>query len=169
MTIYILLIIIVISLLACGLNLYKVNDLFSVKRSKYEKKTINEMLKNIKDIYKRFELQNRNWIIERVTIYSNGKSHEIMHSLSDKVEFELKNGKLYVIEIIKNVSHYNGEEIVTYFNNATYCLDEIFEKGIIVGFEIADRAFMGEPAEILIAFKDKHYYPFLELNIVEKA
>ena len=132
-----------------------------------ERKEDDEMLKNIKGIYEKFNLQNRNWITECVTIYSNRKSHEITHPLSDKVEFKLKNGKLYVAEIIKNVSHYNGEEIVTYFNNATYCLNEIFEKGIIVGFEIADWNFAGRPAEIRIAFKDKHYYPFLEWNITE--
>lgn len=134
-----------------------------------ERKEDDEMLKNIKGIYEKFDLQNRNWITECVTIYSNGKSHGITHPLSDKVEFKLKNGKLYVTEIIKNVSHYNGEEIVTYFNNATYCLNEIFEKGIIVGFEIADWNFAGRPVEIRIAFKDKHYYPFLEWNITEKV
>lgn len=130
---------------------------------------MNKALKSIKDIYKRFDLQNRNWITECVTIYSNGKSYEMKHPLSDKVEFKLKNGKLYVTEIIKNVSHYNGEEIITYFDNATYCLNEIYKKGIIVGFEIADWSFAGRPAEIRIAFKDKHYYPFLVWNIVEKV
>lgn len=169
MTIYISLIIIVISLLVYGFILYKANNSFSLKRAKYEKKWMNEALKNIKDIYKRFDLQNRNWITESVTIYSNGKSHEMKHSFLDKVKFKLKGGRLYVTEIIKSVSHYNGEEIVTYFDNATYCLNEIYKKGIIVGFEIADWNFAGRPAEIRIEFKDKHYYPFLVWNVIEKV
>ena len=168
MIIYILLIIIVISLLFFGLNLYKANDSFSVKKTKYEKKFMYESLKNIKDIYERFDLQNRNWITECVTIYSNGKSYEMTHPLSDKVEFKLKNNQLYVTEIIKSVSHYNDEEIVTYFDNTSHCLNDIYEKGVIVGFEIADRNFVGKPAEIRIDYKDKHYNSFLVWNIIEK-
>ena len=80
----------------------------------------------------------------------------------------MKEGKLYVTDILKNVSNYNGEEIVTYYED-TDCIDDIFEKGIIVGFEIADRAFMGEPAEIRIDYKDKNYKKFMVMNIIEKV
>lgn len=132
-------------------------------------KEYDERLKNIKDIYERFDLQNRNWVTESVTIYSNGKSREITHLLSDKVEFKLKDSKLYVTEITKNMTRYNDEEIVTYFNNTTHCLDEFFQEGINVGFEIADWSFTGKPAEIRIDYKDKHYKPFLVWNIVEKV
>ena len=197
MTIYILLIIIVISLLVCGLDLYydkreddygreidkAIKDMekgitttitedqcdnLTTMKTKYEKKFMYESLKNIKDIYERFDLQNRNWITDCVTIYSNGKSHDISHPFSDKVEFISKDGKLYVTEITKNVSHYNGEEIVTYFNNVIHCLDEIFEEGVIVGFEIADWSFTGKPVEIRIDYKDRNYNPFMVWNIIEK-
>ena len=89
MTIYILLIIIVISLLVCGLDLYydkreddygreidkAIKDMekgitttitedqcdnLTTMKTKYEKKFMYESLKNIKDIYERFDLQNRN-------------------------------------------------------------------------------------------------------------
>lgn len=127
----------------------------------------DERLKNIKDIYEKFDLQNRNWKTESVTIYSDGKSRAFTNPLADRVEFKMKEGKLYVTDILKNVSNYNGEEIVTY-NEDTDCIDDLFEKGIIVGFEIADRAFMGKPAEIRIDYKDKDYNPLLVWNITEK-
>lgn len=128
----------------------------------------DERLKNIKDIYEKFDLQNRNWKTESVTIYSDGKSRAFTNPFADRVEFKMKEGKLYVTDILKNVSNYNGEEIVTY-NEDTDCIDDLFEKGIIVGFEIADRAFMGKPAEIRIDYKDKDYNPLLVWNITEKV
>ena len=195
MTIGILLIILVISLLSYGLVFYYEirggfygreidkaikdmekgittvitdvpNGTFSVKKTKYEKKLMNEMLKNIKDIYERFDLPNRNWIMECMTDYSNGKSYEMTDPFSDRVEFKIKDGKLYVSEIIKNVSYYNGEEIVSYSDDNKHCLDELFEKGIIVGFEIA--CYRNEPAKIWISYKDKNYNPLLVWNIIEK-
>jgi len=129
---------------------------------------MDESLKNVKDIYERFDLQNRNWKTESVTIYSDGKSRDLTNPLADKVEFKMKEGKLYVTEIFKNVSHYNGEEIVTYYEDTYKCIDDLFENGIIVGFEIADWSFTGKPAEIRIDYKDKHYNPFLVWNITEK-
>lgn len=128
----------------------------------------DERLKNIKDIYEKFDLQKRNWITECVTIYSNNKSHEIKNPLSDRVEFKLINEKLYVVEVLKNVSHYNGEEIVSYSDDIKHCLDELFEKGINVGFEIADWSFAGRLAKIWISYKDKDYNPLLVWNIIEK-
>lgn len=130
---------------------------------------MSKELENIKGIVEKFNLQNRKWKSERSIIYSDNGSHEINHPFSDKVEFEIKDGKLYVTEIIKNVSFYNGEEIVSYSDDNKHCLDELFEKGINVGFEIADWNFAGKPAEIRIDYKDKHYNPFLEWNIVEKV
>ena len=129
----------------------------------------DERLKNIKYIYEKFNLKNRNWITKCVTIYSNNKSHKIKHPFSDRVEFKLINEKLYVVEVIKNVSIYNGEEIVSYSDDNKHCLDELFEKDVNVGFEIADRAFMGKPAEIRIDYKDKNYNPLLVWNIIEKV
>lgn len=129
----------------------------------------DERLKNIKDIYERFDLQNRNWKTESVTIYSDGKPRDLTNPLADRVEFKMKEGKLYVTEIFKNESHYEGEEIVTYYEDKCNCIDDLFESGIIVGFEIADWSFTGKPAEIRIDYKDKHYNPFLVLNIIEKV
>lgn len=134
-----------------------------------KEKEYDERLKNIKDIYERFNLQNRNWITECVTVYSNGKSHEIRNPLSDKVEFKMKEGKLYVTEIFKNVSNYDGEEIVTYYEDTYKCIDDLFESGINVGFEIADWNFAGKPAEIRIDYKDKNYKQFMVWNIIEKV
>lgn len=129
----------------------------------------DERLKNIKDIYEKFDLQKRNWITEYVTIYSNNKSHEIRNPFSDRVEFKLINEKLYVVEVLKNVSHYNGEEIVSYSDDIKHCLDELFEKGINVGFEIADWSFADRLAKIWISYKDEDYNPLLVWNITEKA
>ena len=198
MTIGILLIIIVISLLAFGLTLYyeirggyygreidkAFKDMergitttitedqrgnFTVKKTKIEKKFMDESLKSIKDIYERFGLQNRNWKTESVTIYSDGKSRDLTNPLANRVEFKMKEGKLYVNEIFKNVSNYNGEEIVTYYEDTYKCIDDLFESGIIVGFEIADWSFTGRPAEIRIDYKDKHYNTFLVWNITERV
>lgn len=129
---------------------------------------MNKELENIKIIVNDFNLQDRGWKTESVTIYSDGKSRDLTNPLADRVEFKMKEGKLYVTEIFKNVSHYNGEEIVTYYEDTYKCIDDLFESGINVGFEIADRAFMGEPAEIRIDYKDKNYKPFMVWNIVEK-
>ena len=129
---------------------------------------MNKELENIKNIVNDFNLQDREWKTESVTIYSDGKSHSFTNPLADRVEFKMKEGKLYVTDILKNVSNYNGEEIVTYYED-TDCIDDLFEKGIIVGFEIADRAFMGEPAEIRIDYKDKNYKQFMVRNIIEKV
>ena len=130
---------------------------------------MNENLKNIKIIVDNFNLQDREWKTESVTIYSDGKPRDLTNPLADKVEFKMKEGKLYVTEIFKNVSHYNGEEIVTYYEDKCNCIDDLFESGINVGFEIADRAFMGEPAEIRIDYKDKHYKSFMVWNITERV
>lgn len=129
---------------------------------------MNKELENIKNIVNDFNLQEREWKTESVTIYSDGKSHSFTNPLADRVEFKMKEGKLYVTDILKNVSNYYGEEIVTYYED-TDCIDDLFEKGIIVGFEIADRAFMGEPAEIRIDYKDKNYKQFMVRNIIEKV
>ena len=129
---------------------------------------MNKELENIKNIVNDFNLQDREWKTESVTIYSDGKSHSFTNPLADRVEFKMKEGKLYVTDILKNVSNYNGEEIVTYYED-TDCIDDLFEKGIIVVFEIADRAFMGEPAEIRIDYKDKNYKQFMVRNIIEKV
>ena len=129
---------------------------------------MNKELENIKIIVNNFNLQDREWKTKSVTIYSDGKSHAFTNPLADRVEFKMKEGKLYVTDILKNVSNYNGEEIVTYYED-TDCIDDLFEKGIIVGFEIADRTFMGEPAEIRIDYKDKNYKPLMLRNIIEKV
>lgn len=129
---------------------------------------MNKELENIKIIVNDFNLQDREWKTESVTIYSDGKSRDLTNPLADRIEFKVKEGKLYIIEIFKNVSNYYGKEIVTYYED-NKCIDDLFESGIIVGFEIADRAFMGEPAEILIDYKDKNYKKFLAWNIIEKV
>ena len=130
---------------------------------------MNKELDNIKGIVNDFNLQDREWKTESVTIYSNGKSHVLTNPLADRVEFKMKEDKLYVTEIFKNESHYEGEEIVTYYEDKCNCIDDLFESGIIVGFEIADWSFTGKPAEIRIDYKDKHYNPFLVWNIIEKV
>lgn len=130
---------------------------------------MNKELENVKIIVNDFNLQDREWKTECVTIYSNNKSHKIKNPLSDRVEFKMKKGKLYVTEIFKNVSNYNGEEIVTYYEDTYKCIDDLFESGIIVGFEIADWSFTGKPAEIRIDYKDKHHNTFLVWNITERV
>ena len=131
---------------------------------------MNKELENIKNIVNDFNLQDREWKTESVTIYSDGKSRELTSNpFADRVEFNMKEGKLCVTEIFKNVSNYNGEEIVTYYEDTCVFIDDLFESGIIIGFEIADRAFMGEPAEIRIDYKDKNYNKFLVWNIIEKV
>lgn len=152
-------------------RLKNIKYLYDMKRLKNIKDlydTKDERLKNIKDIYEKFDLQNRNWITECVTIYSKNRSHKIEHPFSDRVEFKLINEKLYVVEVFKNVSQHNGEEIVSYSDGNKHCLDELYEKGVIVGFEIADWAFTGRPAEIRIDYKDVDYKPLLVWNIIEK-
>ena len=129
---------------------------------------MNKELENIKIIVNNFNLQYREWKTESVTIYSDSWSHDLTNPLADRVEFKMKEGKLYVTEIIKNVCNYNGEEIVTYYEDTYDSIDDLFERGIIVGFEIADRAFMGEPAEIRIDYKDKNYNKSLALSYVFK-
>ena len=71
--------------------------------------------------------------------------------------------------ILKNVSNYNGEEIVTYYEDTYKCIDDLFESGINVGFEIADWNFAGKPAEIRIDYSDKNYKQFMVWNIIEKV
>lgn len=129
---------------------------------------MNKELENIKNIVNDFNLQDRGWKTESVTIYSDGKSRDLTNPLADRVEFKMKEGKLYVTEIFKNASNYNGEEIVTYYDDTCNCIDDLIKNGINVGFEIADRAFMGKPAEIRIDYKDKDYNPLLVWNIIEK-
>lgn len=129
---------------------------------------MNKELENIKIIVNDFNLQDREWKTESVTIYSDGKSHNFTNPIADRVEFKMKEGKLYITEIFKNVSHYNGEEIVTYYEDTHKSVDDLYASGTIVGFEIADWSFTGRPAEIRIDYKDKHYNPFLVWNITEK-
>ena len=125
---------------------------------------MNEDLKNIKDIVERFDLQNRKWKSERSIIYSDNGSHEINHPLSDRVEFKLIDEKLYIVEVIKNVSIYNGEEIVSYSDDNKSCLDEIIEHDISVRFDYA--APSDKPATILISYNYKNKI-LLEWSIVE--
>jgi len=126
---------------------------------------MNKELENIKGIVEKFNLQNRKWKSERTIIYSDNGSHEINHPLSDRVEFELINEKLYIVEVIKNVSIYNGEEIVSYSDDNKSCLDEIIEHGVSVGFDYVTST--DNPAKILISYNDKNK-KLLEWSIVEK-
>ena len=115
---------------------------------------MNKELENIKGIVEKFNLQNRKWKGERTIIYSDNGSHEINHPLSDRVEFKLINEKLYIVEVIKNVSIYNGEEIVSYSDDNKSCLDEIIEHGVSVGFDYVTST--DNPAKILISYNDKN-------------
>ena len=128
---------------------------------------MNKKLEEIKIIVNNFNLQDREWKTESVTIKSDGKSHSFTNPFADRVEFKMKEGKLYVTEIFKNVSHYNGEEIVTYYEDKCNCIDDLFENGINVRFAISNR--IDRPAEIYIDYEDKNYKTFMMWNIVEKV
>lgn len=128
---------------------------------------MTKKLENIKIIVNNFNLQDREWKTESVTIRSNGKSHSFTNPLADRVEFKMKEDKLYVTEIFKNVSHYNGEKIVTYYEDKCNCIDDLFESGINVRFAIANRT--DRPAEIYIDYEDKNYKTFMMWNIIEKV
>lgn len=125
---------------------------------------MNKELENIKGIVEKFNLQNRKWKSERSISYSDNGSHEINHPLSDRVEFKLIDEKLYIVEVIKNVSMYNGEEIVSYSDDNKHCLDEIIEHGVDVGFDYVTST--DNPAKILISYNDKNK-KLLEWSIVE--
>lgn len=126
---------------------------------------MNKELENIKGIVEKFNLQNRKWKSERSIIYSDNGSHEINNPFSDRVEFKLINEKLYIVEVIKNVSIYNGEEIVSYSDDNKSCLDEIIEHGVSVRFDYTTST--DKPATILISYNDKNK-KLLEWSIVEK-
>lgn len=126
--------------------------------------TMSKELENIKGIVEKFNLQDRKWKSERTIIYSDNGSHEINHPLSDRVEFELINEKLYIVEVIKNISFYNGEEIVSYSDDNKHCLDEIIEHGVDVGFDYVSPT--DKPATIFITYNYKNK-KLLEWSIVE--
>ena len=127
---------------------------------------MNKKLQNIKDIVEKFNLQNRKWKSERSIIYSDNGSHVIKNPFTDSVEFKLINEKLYIVEVIKNVSIYNGEEFVSYSYDNKSCLDKIIERGIDVRFDYA--APIDKPATIIITYNDKNK-KLLEWSIVEKS
>ena len=127
---------------------------------------MSKELENIKGIVEKFNLQNRKWKSERSIIYSDNGSREINHPFSDRVEFKLIDEKLYIVEVIKNVSFYNGEEIVSYSDDNTSCLDEIIEHGVDVGFDYVVPT--DKPATIFITYNDKNK-KLLEWSIIEKS
>lgn len=125
---------------------------------------MSKELENIKGIVEKFNLQNRKWKSQRSIIYSDNGSHEINHPFSDRIEFKLIDEKLYIVEVIKNISFYNGEEIVSYSDDNKHCFDEIIEHGVDVGFDYV--APTDKPATIFITYNDKNK-KLLEWSIVE--